>query len=200
MFNFKLNSLKLIYENLPFSLHAPKRINMLKVMLKPFKVIHADFIKAKDEFIYKCTFNGEVLYLQTALNDKFDLINRGITIVDSNYDPLYIYARSESKPPIMMYARWKSTINFATNDFCVTSTNRVYQANAPTTGSDVPGVSSKWDLTTRTVPILRARSNFNGTITFNVNVPSTVSFNLNEMKALINYYKLAGKGYQINII
>lgn len=87
----------------------------------------------------------------------------------------------------------------ASGEFCVKN-NRVYEANAATTGADVPGVSTKWDLTIRAVPILRMQSNFNGAITFNVNVPSTVSFSLNEMKALINYYKMAGKGYQINVI
>ena len=199
MFNFNINILKIIRENLPFALHSPKRLNTLAVYLKPFKVLHAKFLLAKDEYIYKCTFNGSVIYLQKALNDRFDPTNQGITITDATYSPLYIYLASESQPPIIMYRRWNNTMVAAVGDFCVYG-RHVYEANTATTGSDVPGTSVKWTLTTRQAPVLRMQSNFNGTVTFNVNVPSTVTFNLNEMRALINYYKQAGKGYQINII
>lgn len=199
MFDFRVNILGVIKNNLPSFLWIGWNIDIFKVMAKPFRQIYHEFKVQKDDLIYKSIFNGEVIYLETALNDKFDNENRGITITDAFYQKLYIYMKSESKPPLILYRKWNSTIDFVTGKFCFYQ-GLIYESNTTPNVNKIPGIAAEWTLTTRKAPILRMKANFNGEIHFWVNVPSTVTFSENEMKALINYYKMAGLGYVIRTI
>jgi hypothetical protein len=202
MFNLKLNILKLVYENTIRDMHTPERMDFIKALIRPFKLMYSEYTVAKDKYLYQCTFNGSVIALETALNDRFDNVNRGITIEDATYDKVYLYLQSESQLPLYMYRRWNAT-TFASASagvFCVRG-GVVYSANASVVGTDVPGVSVKWDVeATKQTPYLRRQSNYNGAVKFTIKVPSSVTFNMNELKGLVNYYKIAGPGYQVLVV
>lgn len=198
MYNYLINFLKVINENLPVQLRAPIRLSRLQVWAKPFKVMYGEFLAKKADLDYRCNFSGQKIYLETALNDRFDPINRGITITDAFYDEVFIYKKSESRPPLILYRKWNSTTTWPIGSFCVYS-GHVYTANTANTNK-VPGTDPQWTLTARKVPILRMKENYNGSTAFYVNVPSSVTFNQAEMTSLIKYYKLAGPGFQIKIV
>lgn len=199
MFNLKINFNRVSRNNWPRLLQTSMWLNYLKAVAKPFKIIYGEFTAKKNELVYKTTFNGSVLYLETALNDKYDPIARGITITDAFYNRIFIYRRSESKPAIVLYRRWNNTTNFVTGKFCYKD-GIVWESNATPNINKVPGVDPEWDATTRQVPIVRRRANFNSEIHFWVNVPGYVSFDELAMRELIKYWKLAGLGYVIRIM
>jgi hypothetical protein len=196
MFNFNINFNRRIQNNLPKFLKKSRRYNLLRAMVKPFKEIYTDFLSKVSEFIYKCRFNGEVIYLETALNDRFDPVNRAIYISDANYKKVYIYLKTESKPALILYMKWKPTITFPLGSFCWYQGN-VYLANTPNINK-IPGVDLEWTAQPlRKAPILRKKVDYAGVVSFYVNVPSTLVFSAYEMNSLIKYYKIAGPGYAI---
>ena len=191
--------MKVIKENLPLMLHTPRRLNRLRAAAKPFKEIYKSFKTAKDDALYKCTFNGSVIYLECALNDRFDKVNRGITISDAFYKPVYIYGKAELKPNIVAYARWNNSTFFALGKFCFYQ-GHIYEATTANSNK-IPGVDPQWTLRNDLkAAVMRSKMNFNGEIKFYVNVPSTVVFNINEMKALVNYYRFASLKFLIRIV
>lgn len=196
MFNFLINFSRIIKDNIPWFLRWPLRINRIKAMIKPFKVIYNDFITQLNDLIYKAKFNGAVIYLETALNDRFDPVNRAIFISEFDYDKVYIYRKTELKPAIVLYFRYNPLQSYVVGQFAWMPGNTVYQCNTNCTGK-VPGVDPQWTLTPRQAPILRMASDFNGTTAFVVNVPSALVFDLAEMNATIKYWKYSGPGYII---
>lgn len=195
MFNLNINFTQIIKDNLPFFLRWPLRINRIKALVSPFKFMHGEFLLRKADLFYQAHLNGSVIKLEQGLNDRFDNINRGIFISNFEFDKLWLYRKTEVKPAMILYRRWQSTINYVVGEF-VWQSGIVYVCNTNCINK-VPGVDPEWSTTTRKAPIIRRASNFNGTVAFVINVPSTLVFNLDEMKALVNRYKLAGPGYII---
>src|SRR4051812_46410346 len=118
MFDLTVNILGVIKNNLPRFLWVGWNIHIFRVYTKPFRMIYVEFKAAKDDLIYKARHNGTMISLQTALNDKFDSVNRGITLTNAFFTETYIYRKSESKPAIIAYRRWNTTSNFITGKFC----------------------------------------------------------------------------------
>ena len=120
--------------------------------------MHFPLIKVVDDFnfnrnqnLYNLAHNGQVCYLRKALNDRFDIAQRRIKIIDGNkYKREYIYTDGEQKPRFLgtMYLR--------------------DDADYSDTGVD-----------------------------FIVLIPAGLNYNDYEMRALIDFYKLASKRYKI---
>lgn len=195
MFNLNINFYKVIKENTPSDLRTPGRINFMAALKRPFLMMWQEFLLKVQEIKYKCLFNGTIIYLETALNDRFDNVNRDIYIENAAHPKVYIYLKSELKPPLIMYRKWNAATSFAVGKFCWYQ-GQVWVANALALNK-VPGVDPEWTLTPRLAPILRRKINYNGGIGFYVYVPAALVYDVNEMKKLINYYKLAGRGYEI---
>lgn len=134
----------------------------LYTLLFPLESLYAAFVVFVIETNYKTAITGQVVYLEKALNDKFDAVLAGIYISDG--DPLnevYLYdqAASPDSPP------------------------NIYDQ-----GDVDPDEDFVYD-----------HSTYEERFDFIVNVPSYVMFTTHIMKALIDYYKPAGKRYQIVI-
>lgn len=158
--------------------------------------MYAEFNDLRYTFTYKTRFNGQMNYLETALNDRFDPTNRDIYIQDAFYSKVFIYLKSEVKPAIKVYRKWNSTTSFGIGKFCWYQGD-VYVANAVALNK-IPGTDPEWTIQpSKAAPILRKKANYNGQISFIVMVPVTLVYSQSEMNALINYYKLAGRGYTI---
>jgi hypothetical protein len=200
MFDLRINILRVIKDNLPAFLWIGWNIDIFKVMSKPLRALYAEFKTKVDDLIYKAAKSGKVIDLETALNDKFDPILRRITITDAFFRPTYIYKKSESRPPIILYWKWNTITNFITGKFCYYTDGIVYQSNTTPNINKIPGVDPEWDVTTRKPPVILKKVNFETAIRFNVNVPTGLTYSTAEMKAEINYYKLAGLGYLIRTV
>lgn len=195
MFNFNLNWLKIIKENLPSDYVNQYIIDFIKVLISPINQIYQDFMLMYQVYVYKIRFNGQVDYLEQILNDKFSPVIGGIYITDGgNANPNYLYRKSESKPPYYIYRKWNSTITYAIGNFSVLN-NKVYIATASNSNSS-PVLLTNWAYHSD-VKFIRKKSEFYFQFNFIVNVPSALVYNQTAMKAILNYYKLAGKQYKI---
>lgn len=197
MFNYNVNWDKIIKQNLPLFLHILFRLDWIRSLIKPFKIIYNDFLIVKQEYIYKVRFTGQICYLKTILNQKFDPINNGIYITSTGPSgKYYIYRRSELKPPMYLYSRWQPLVSYAIGVYVVEG-HYVY---GPSTNTNVgiqpslyPGI---WPIHKK-IDFLRRRSEFNLQYDFEINIPATLVYNSLHLRAVVDYYKLAGKRYQI---
>ena len=127
-------------------------------MLAWLRALHFPLIKVVDDFnfnrnqnLYNLAHNGQVCYLRKVLNDRFDIAQRRIKIIDGNqYKREYIYTDGEQKPKFL---------------------GTIY---------------------------LRDDADYSDTgVDFVVLIPAGLNYNDYEMRALIDFYKLASKRYKI---
>lgn len=198
MFNLNINWQKIIKENLPFFLHTNRRLDWIKALMSPFNQIYQEFLQAYNVFLLKIGFTWQVIYMEKLLNDKFSPVYGGIQIVDGSTIPInYIYRNSESKPPVYLYRRWKSTVSYSINHFSVFG-NKVYKCLIANSNKQ-PYISPTYWQYQSEVMFLRRKTEFYMQYDFIVRVPASLTFNVVSMKAIIDYYRFAGKRYKIEI-
>lgn len=138
----------------PTFLRKQKTLAFVRVLIEPVIKLYNDLIAFRNDVVYKINHNGQVVYLQKVLNDRFDPSERRIYITDGNInEPTYIYTYLENKPIFLgkrhIYSR--EELKFRDVDFVV-----VFPSNFLLKGEV-----------------------------------------LIRIKALVNYYKLASKTYEI---
>ncbi len=83
----------------PVRLRLKKMLAWLQALASPVKYLYSVFTTNRQNNLYSLAHNGQVCYLQAALNDVFDPSGRGIFISDGAYvDPDFIYEVIEDKP------------------------------------------------------------------------------------------------------
>ncbi|MCE9539757.1 MAG: hypothetical protein K8R85_11135 [Bacteroidetes bacterium] len=198
MFNYIINWDKIIKENLPVFFHKLFRLAWITALIKPFKIMHAEFLQLRDDYMYKVRYNSQVIYLERILNDKFDPTNRAIYITDlSQVNEEYLYQKIESKPANYLYSKWKIGNPYLIGEYAVDE-NNVYVAltnNAGLQPSLNPGDWAFYKIN----KFLYLKSEHNSSGGFIVNVPIALIYNDSMMRAIINYYRFASKQYVINL-
>ncbi len=97
MFDVDFNIL--IWQLLPVRLRQPLQYAWMRCLVTPVNWLYGQFKSFRSTNLYNLAHNGQVCYLEAALNDVFDPVSRGIYISDGPYvDPVYLYRRSEGKP------------------------------------------------------------------------------------------------------
>lgn len=107
---------------LPTFLRQNKIKAYLGVLIMPVKILYAEFVKFKNETIYKITHNGQVVYLQKVLNDRFDRVQRRIYITNGfEFNPTFIYTHEEDKPVYLgkKYLYTREELMFRDVDFLI---------------------------------------------------------------------------------
>ena len=146
-----LNINKLTELLLPTFLRKPKMLVWLRALHFPLIKIVDDFNFNRNQNLYNLAHNGQVCHLCGALNNRFDIAQRRIKIIDGNkYKREYIYTDGEKKPKFL---------------------GTIY---------------------------LRDDADYSDTgVDFVVLIPAGLNYNDYEMRALIDFYKLASKRYKI---
>lgn len=191
-----MNWLAFVRINIPDFRRFDKWKGFYDSIFAPISTFHSTFQTESDRIVYQMSFNGQTIYLEHVLNDRFDPVNRGIYIenVDSIVG-LYIYNKPEPKPKNYIYRKWNSTYTYAVGEYAQHDTG-VYRCVQVNTNS-MPFIGNPdWQFHRGRVVIIN-KSEVYAQDDFIVWVPVGVVFDINEMKALINYYKLAGKKYSI---
>jgi hypothetical protein len=192
---FNINWDKLINNNLDLGMRKPKRVNRFKVAVYEVKKLHLQFLSFRDSVLETLNHNGQVIYLEKILNDKYDPTNRDIYISDALASPYFINKKSEPDPPVYLYKKYNPVNTYAVDEYCVFTDNVVYKCVISTSASPA-FAPSKWSAM-GTVKYLLQKQEYLFSYNFIVNVPNTVLFDTNEMKALVNKFKQAGKKYII---
>jgi hypothetical protein len=166
------------------------------LLYSQIKSLHTIFINYREELLYKTRFNSQVIYLEKRLNDRFDNINRGIyidNVADKKMD--YLYNKSENRSPVFHYNNYNNSTAYSVNDYAQTAVG-IYKCISNSTGN-TPDISPTfWTLVHSNI-YYKNTSEYWTQIDFIVMVPISVVFNQDEMKSIVNYYKLAGKRYTI---
>jgi len=197
VYNFKVNFQKKIRDNTPDLLRRPRRINFVKAAIKPLRNIYKKVTKAGEDLYYATVFNGEVLYLETALNDRFDPIDRGIYITDMP-DNLYIFFYDELREEEIEYLSWNVATNYPIGTF-VERNGDIYKNPSATSLGDDPLGGTPWVIQPDLAPpIDYSIGELNPG--FIVNIPSIVVFDEPELRRLVEYYKFSGIEYILNIV
>lgn len=132
----------------------------VKCLVAPVKYMQGLFKNNRANNLYILAHNGQVCYLEAALNDTFDNIDRGIFITDGTFDDaLYIYMADELKP------LWLGRIS-----------------EEGSTSYPDPQV------------LYLATETYTEGVSFIVHVPVTLAFDTAHMRALVDKYRLPGKG------
>jgi len=98
--NYKLINWKEYFKNkLPSFLQKNILISWLSVLISPIIWLHNEFIKYKNQALYRASHNSQIASLQAVLNDNFDKSKRRIKILNVTYkEPIYFYEPQENKP------------------------------------------------------------------------------------------------------
>ena len=125
---FNIDFDRLVIWNLATFLRRTVRVIWLRVITSPVLRTYNQLLDFRAQSLYKMAHNSQIVYLQKALNDKFDDTNRGIIIRNStilepvwHYDtqdqqPVYYYDIADDKP---VYFRYQSDFEQLGSDFYV---------------------------------------------------------------------------------
>lgn len=142
------------------------------VLLNPIELLQTTFNSFRESNIYLLKHNGQVCYLEGALNDAFDSIDRRIYINDP-YRDLVVWLGSEGE------------IGTSVPFDVPTWTASEGEVGATLYPSPV------WLYT-------EAETLFSD-FDFYIWIPATVTYNANQLTALINTYKLPGRTWTIQL-
>ncbi|SEW01821.1 hypothetical protein SAMN05428988_1302 [Chitinophaga sp. YR573] len=142
---------------LPPALRQPEQMAGLNALVSPINDLHTRLIYYRANAIYRLGITSQVVHLERALNDRYDVVERRIYITDGvEMNALPLFLKSENKPvklfkksegiPVILYTKAETSIFSA--DFIV-------------------------------------------------NVPVLITFDMAEMTAFVNGYKLASKTFKI---
>ncbi|WP_370788784.1 hypothetical protein [Bacteroides nordii] len=90
---------------LPPVLRKKKVFALISVFQLSLIFIYSSFKKYRKQSIDKQNINGQVIYIEKALNDRFYLKNREIFITDIEDSVTYLHKRTEGQIPIYIYKR-----------------------------------------------------------------------------------------------
>lgn len=193
MFNVNYDSL--LANNTPLELTQPKRIAWLKIVLFQVKLLYNTFVQYRSDSLYKLSFNGQIVYLKHVLNDIFDPNNRGVwidNVADVNY--FYLYNEIEIKPPFYAYNNYDNAATYAVGEF-IAHQNKIWKCLTTNTGN-APIEGMYWTYQ-KDITYFKNLTEYASSYDFIVMIPVGVVFDIDKMRALINYYKAAGKRYTI---
>jgi hypothetical protein len=196
IFNYSVDWLTKVKQNLPILLRLPKRIDWIIALIKPIKDLYADFLIIQRDNYYAIRFTSQILYLQKLLNDLFDPTGNGIYITDYGLIPrVFLYNKIENNTPFYLYNKWDSTVTYATGEFSIHG-QTVWKAQASSTNV-TPGTDpSKWRAY-KDKPYLRNKSEYALSGGFVINIPSALVYNDEQLRAIVDSYKFAGRYYII---
>ncbi len=100
-YSLEINTL--VWLLLSDNLRKPRLLAFIWALVKPLVSLHYTWTQYREDNIYKLHHNGQVCYLEKALNDRFDGDLRRIYIGDGTlYDTVYVYTEAENQPePIL---------------------------------------------------------------------------------------------------
>lgn len=157
-----------VENEVPVEIRKPAMVKWLQALLKPLKDLHNVYETFRTTTLKKMRCNGQVIVLENLLNDLYDPTMRRFEI-DTIYDellPVYIYQNSESS---------------ASNN------QRVYLYSSQAYANDTQQVLTR--------VYLNRHEELGMMYDFVVKAPdSFTSFtDIVQLKATVNYYRLAGK-------
>lgn len=192
----QVNWVKLVQLQVPLWMRRKRVVVFLLVCISGVRSLYATFLAYRKAALYNLRITGQTIYLEKALNDRFDFVDRLIyieTLEDASQ--FYLYNKVEAAAPVYFYNRHNPAHSYLVGEYAVAA-GRIWKALVASP-SDVPSSSSaEWSDEGERLYLLNKAEGQNS-FDFIVWVPAGLVFDQNEMEALIDLYKLAGKTYVI---
>jgi hypothetical protein len=197
MYNSNIDIDKVVDDNLPSRKKKLNLISFLNVLLKPFKIIYDWYLEAKAKYIYLVAFNGQKDMLERILNDTFDNISRDIYITQRGLiDVNYSFYTVESRVDHYGYYKWNSATVYNVGDK-IYYLGKIYISLTSGDSNKTPtGLAPYW--AEYALPTYkRYKSEYDLSGGFIINIPTALVFDEVYLRSLVNFYKLAGRPYEI---
>lgn len=188
--------LKVIQLQVPQWKRKKRMVVWLMVCINEVKQLHAAFLAYRKASLYSLRITGQTVYLEKALNDRFDFVNRLIWIeTATDGDQFYLYNTIELAAPVYFYNGYNPAHPYLVGEYALHGT-RKWKALVASPAQE-PGVDpAEWhDDGPR--PYMRNSTESLVLYDFIIWVPAGLVFDQDEMGALVATYKLAGKRYSI---
>lgn len=90
---------------MPPALRDAELLGFVKALVAPISNLHNRFLTYRNYINYQLTITPQVCYMEKALNDRYDVDDRRITIVDAaEKTPVVLFTKPENKP-IKLYTK-----------------------------------------------------------------------------------------------
>lgn len=97
IYNTNIEKLGVLFT--PTFLRQERNLAWLRCLLTPLKPLQQQFLKYRLEDLYKLEHTAQVCSMEKVLNDRFDVSERRIRIVDvDRKEPFYIFSEAERTP------------------------------------------------------------------------------------------------------
>lgn len=100
---FHIDLTRLVAEQLPTAMRKPLMHQLASVLVRPLNTLHASLTDLRRRSVYRATRNGQVCYIQAALNDEFDITERRIRVIDASSTDWIVLRR---QPDIVEERQW----------------------------------------------------------------------------------------------
>lgn len=195
MYNFNINFNKVIKANLLQDLRIQPFLNLIIAAAKPFKVIHTEFLSLVNLYRRKIRFTSQVMYIEQALNERFDPVLKRIFISDYIPEFFWIFKEEDLDPPVYVFAEW-NTDPFLAGEYTQVGF-AVYRANINNTNKPPAANPVEWTLQNFEGAVLKTDADFALTNNFTVNVPLAIVFDVAELTSIVTSLKLSGRSFDI---
>lgn len=102
---YELDIIKYAQHVLHPTLRKKKMFALISVFLLPLTYINNLFKKYRKQSVDKQNINGQVIYIEKSLNDRFFLKKREIFISDIEDTITYLHKRTEGQIPLYVYGQ-----------------------------------------------------------------------------------------------
>ena len=110
---YYLNWNRLVTFFIPKVLRKPLLLALIHSAILPLKANYSAFLSFKKNAAYKVKHNGQVVYLEKMLNDKFDKDLRRIQVENSKPNvPLWLYHVEDGKPMFTYHIADGKSVHF----------------------------------------------------------------------------------------
>ena len=195
---FSINFARFAKNLIPWFLRKPRFKQWIGVLTWGSSIALDDLKGYRVLKDYELQFTGQRLYLERWLNDKFDSVNKAITVTNIVLiqNPFVFNAIEERETYLVN--KWNVSATYVIHDR-VSYGGEIYKALATTT-SNIPSSSPASWLTQRDRMFLFNKSEIGGAIVFTVTIPVTITLSDQVRQNIsdeIDKFVIAGKKYQI---
>lgn len=189
MYNYNVNWESLVKANTPYHKRKFYRLKWLNFLIVEIKKLHQIFLTWSTETTYAAAHNGMKISMEKVLNDQFDPINQLIYIgLAVDEDQMFLFTKPELQQNYI-YTKYNAATAYTVGQF---ANYGIYTwvCIQNTTGNTPADPSIYWQI--HKPRLYLYQSDEYVSLGFIVWVPVGLVYDVDQMNAWINKYKLAG--------
>lgn len=194
---YDVSWVSLVQQLMPHWMRKPRFVSWMRLLIGQVRYLHILFLQWRNGVVYDITHTGQTASLEHWLNDRFDPVDRRITV--TNLAPSWTYMRlqSEAGSVPVSYPGWKSDVAYDTDDRTSWAGN-IWTATEPNTGVEPAGGVDEWSLV-QPGSFLRSQATVLSQPDFVVDLPAALVIDQAALRQLIDNYRPGSRSYTITV-